>query len=218
MTAEKFLNRLPKFVIRQGEVIDIRGPIRDTLKVRPALAPPALLAGVGGGGEAGFTINPGPAYQSSGLSGGSGLRAPEDGLDGEMSSSELFPCLLETMELVSSQDCLLVSQSWDQRAAGQRRSVAVRVGKSGESKLGVSPSSGHPLPKYTFLAFTGLILLSPHSLSCYSSLVSTCERYQTRFPELCLHHTWPSPVRSVCPQNCSRIHLFSPFPLPTILA
>nr|XP_058926362.1 UBX domain-containing protein 11 isoform X5 [Kogia breviceps] len=32
MTAEKFLNRLPKFVIRQGEVIDIRGPIRDTLK------------------------------------------------------------------------------------------------------------------------------------------------------------------------------------------
>ncbi|XP_028693473.1 UBX domain-containing protein 11 isoform X3 [Macaca mulatta] len=32
MTAEKFLNRLPKFVIRQGEVIDIRGPIRDTLQ------------------------------------------------------------------------------------------------------------------------------------------------------------------------------------------
>lgn len=38
MTAEKFLNRLPKFVIRQGEVIDIRGPIRDTLQVSPALA------------------------------------------------------------------------------------------------------------------------------------------------------------------------------------
>lgn len=37
MTAEKFLNRLPKCVIRQGEVIDIRGPIRDTLQVRPAL-------------------------------------------------------------------------------------------------------------------------------------------------------------------------------------
>nr|XP_053776410.1 UBX domain-containing protein 11 [Desmodus rotundus] len=32
ITAEKFLNRLPKFVIRQGEVIDIRGPIRDTLQ------------------------------------------------------------------------------------------------------------------------------------------------------------------------------------------
>ncbi|XP_063143215.1 UBX domain-containing protein 11 isoform X2 [Rattus norvegicus] len=32
MTAEKFLNRLPKCVIRQGEVIDIRGPIRDTLQ------------------------------------------------------------------------------------------------------------------------------------------------------------------------------------------
>ncbi|XP_035881450.1 UBX domain-containing protein 11 isoform X4 [Phyllostomus discolor] len=32
MTAEKFLSRLPKYVIRQGEVIDIRGPIRDTLK------------------------------------------------------------------------------------------------------------------------------------------------------------------------------------------
>ncbi|XP_024622550.1 UBX domain-containing protein 11 isoform X2 [Neophocaena asiaeorientalis asiaeorientalis] len=32
MIAEKFLNRLPKLVIRQGEVIDIRGPIRDTLK------------------------------------------------------------------------------------------------------------------------------------------------------------------------------------------
>ena len=43
MTAEKFLNRLPKFVIRQGEVIDIRGPIRDTLQVSPALAPLALL-------------------------------------------------------------------------------------------------------------------------------------------------------------------------------
>lgn len=42
MTAEKFLNRLPKFVIRQGEVIDIRGPIRDTLQVSPALAPQAL--------------------------------------------------------------------------------------------------------------------------------------------------------------------------------
>lgn len=52
MIAEKFLNRLPKLVIRQGEVIDIRGPIRDTLKVRPALAPPALLAEGGGGGAA----------------------------------------------------------------------------------------------------------------------------------------------------------------------
>lgn len=39
MTAEKFLNRLPKVVIRQGEVIDIRGPIRDTLQVRPASNP-----------------------------------------------------------------------------------------------------------------------------------------------------------------------------------
>ncbi|XP_021118765.1 UBX domain-containing protein 11 isoform X4 [Heterocephalus glaber] len=42
MTAEKFLNRLPKFVIRQGEVIDIRGPIRDALQEiiveTPALA------------------------------------------------------------------------------------------------------------------------------------------------------------------------------------
>ncbi|XP_073937020.1 UBX domain-containing protein 11 isoform X7 [Castor canadensis] len=32
MTAEKFLNRLPKCVIRQGEVIDIRGPMRDSLQ------------------------------------------------------------------------------------------------------------------------------------------------------------------------------------------
>ncbi|XP_037374385.1 UBX domain-containing protein 11-like isoform X2 [Talpa occidentalis] len=32
MTAEKFLNRLPKIVIRDGEVVDIRGPIRDTLQ------------------------------------------------------------------------------------------------------------------------------------------------------------------------------------------
>lgn len=32
MTAEKFLNRLPKCVIRQGEVVDIRGPIRHTLQ------------------------------------------------------------------------------------------------------------------------------------------------------------------------------------------
>lgn len=37
MTAEKFLNRRPKCVIRQGEVIDIWGPIRDTLQVSPAL-------------------------------------------------------------------------------------------------------------------------------------------------------------------------------------
>ncbi|KAB1268624.1 UBX domain-containing protein 11 [Camelus dromedarius] len=65
MTAEKFLNRLPKCVIRQGEVIDVRGPIWDALQVRLAMAPPAFLGG--------FTINPSPAYQSSGLSGGSGL-------------------------------------------------------------------------------------------------------------------------------------------------
>lgn len=32
MTPERFLNKLPKFVIRQGEVIDIRGPIRDALQ------------------------------------------------------------------------------------------------------------------------------------------------------------------------------------------
>ncbi|XP_006883706.1 PREDICTED: UBX domain-containing protein 11 [Elephantulus edwardii] len=32
MTAEKFLNRLPKVVIRQGQVVDIRGPIRDALQ------------------------------------------------------------------------------------------------------------------------------------------------------------------------------------------
>ncbi|EPY77521.1 socius isoform 2-like protein [Camelus ferus] len=32
MTAEKFLNRLPKCVIRQGEVIDVRGPIWDALQ------------------------------------------------------------------------------------------------------------------------------------------------------------------------------------------
>lgn len=44
MTAEKFLNRLPKCVIRQGEVVDIRGPIRHTLQVRPTLAPPASLS------------------------------------------------------------------------------------------------------------------------------------------------------------------------------
>lgn len=49
LTPEKFLNRLPKFVIRQGEVVDIRGAIRDTLQVRPALATlvlgcPSMLA------------------------------------------------------------------------------------------------------------------------------------------------------------------------------
>lgn len=84
MTAEKFLKKLPKFVIRQGEVIDIQGPIRDTLQVRPALAIPAFLGG--------FTINPGPAYQCS----GSGLGAPEESLDREMSPSELFHCFPET--------------------------------------------------------------------------------------------------------------------------
>nr|XP_031539724.1 UBX domain-containing protein 11 isoform X4 [Vicugna pacos] len=41
MTAEKFLNRLPKCVIRQGEVIDVRGPIRDTLQ---NIHPPSALA------------------------------------------------------------------------------------------------------------------------------------------------------------------------------
>lgn len=49
MTAEKFLNRLPKFVIRQGEVVDIRGPIRDALQVRPALAPQPAGWGEGRG-------------------------------------------------------------------------------------------------------------------------------------------------------------------------
>ncbi|XP_045715682.1 UBX domain-containing protein 11 isoform X5 [Phyllostomus hastatus] len=38
MTAERFLSRLPKYVIRQGEVIDIRGPIRDTLKAPEGLS------------------------------------------------------------------------------------------------------------------------------------------------------------------------------------
>lgn len=52
ITAKKFLNRLPKCVI-QGEVIDIRGSIRDTLQVRPALVPPASSGD--------FIINPGPA-------------------------------------------------------------------------------------------------------------------------------------------------------------
>lgn len=63
VTAEKFLNRFPKFVIRQGEVIDIRGPMRDTLQVRPALAPQLSGREVRGG----FAINPGTAYQSSGF-------------------------------------------------------------------------------------------------------------------------------------------------------
>lgn len=63
MTAEKFLNRLPKCVIRQGEVIDIRGPIRDTLQVRLALIPQLSPGDV-------FT-NLGSAY--SVLPGGSGL-------------------------------------------------------------------------------------------------------------------------------------------------
>ncbi|XP_024622548.1 UBX domain-containing protein 11 isoform X1 [Neophocaena asiaeorientalis asiaeorientalis] len=45
MIAEKFLNRLPKLVIRQGEVIDIRGPIRDTLKIQEIVVEtPALAA------------------------------------------------------------------------------------------------------------------------------------------------------------------------------
>lgn len=55
MTAEKFLNRLPKCVIRQGEVIDIRGPIRDTLQVRPALITQQPSAGD-------FYHHPGSAY------------------------------------------------------------------------------------------------------------------------------------------------------------
>lgn len=87
-----------------------------------------------------------------------------------MSSSELFPCLLETMELVSSQDCLLVSLSWDQRATGQRRSVAVRVGKSGESRLEVSPSSGHPLEVQTEIHLPGLHR-SHHPLSSLTILL-----------------------------------------------
>lgn len=74
MTAEKFLNRLPKVVIRQGQVIDIRGPIRDTLQVRPALIPQSSW-GL-------FTTNPGPACQSSVLPGGSDLWALGNGQDG----------------------------------------------------------------------------------------------------------------------------------------
>lgn len=98
MTAEKFLNRLPKFVIRQGEVVDIRGPIRDTLQVRPALAPQPA-GGVGVGMQ--FAINPGPAYHSSGLCRGSGLGSPaRRALMERWDSSDLSHCLLETVELV----------------------------------------------------------------------------------------------------------------------
>ena len=62
------------------------------------------------------------------------------------------------------------------------------------------------------LKIGNMILTRPYSLAS-----SPRERYQTRFhPPLCLHHTWPSPTRSVDPQNCSQIHLFSPFlSLPT---
>ncbi|XP_055979249.1 UBX domain-containing protein 11 isoform X1 [Sorex fumeus] len=40
LTPEKFLKRLPKVVIRQGEVVDIRGPIRDTLQNYCSLSAP----------------------------------------------------------------------------------------------------------------------------------------------------------------------------------
>ncbi|KAL6033938.1 hypothetical protein STEG23_007213 [Scotinomys teguina] len=52
MTAEKFLNRLPKCVIRQGEVIDIRGPIRDTLQGCCPL--PARIQEISGDTSLGF--------------------------------------------------------------------------------------------------------------------------------------------------------------------
>lgn len=71
MTAEKLLNRLPKFVIRQGEVIDIRGSIRDTLKVRPDLVLQSSREC--------FTTDPGSRWQNSvlcrGLASWAGVRA-----------------------------------------------------------------------------------------------------------------------------------------------
>uniref|UniRef100_A0A8W4FL60 UBX domain-containing protein 11 n=1 Tax=Sus scrofa TaxID=9823 RepID=A0A8W4FL60_PIG len=124
MTAEKFLNRLPKFVIRQGEVIDIRGPIRDTLQVRPALAPPAFLGGF-------IIIHAQPTRVAAYLE--AQVWGPEDDLDGEVNPSELFHCLLERMLLVRA-------LSWDQRADGQCRGMAGRGEKSEESWLGVSSS------------------------------------------------------------------------------
>ncbi|MBN3301949.1 UBX11 protein, partial [Amia calva] len=40
LSVEQFLNRLPKAVIKEGKVIDIRGSIRDNLQVRPRTEQP----------------------------------------------------------------------------------------------------------------------------------------------------------------------------------
>ncbi|XP_012578239.1 PREDICTED: UBX domain-containing protein 11 isoform X3 [Condylura cristata] len=60
MTAEKFLNRLPKIVIREGKVVDIRGPIRDTLQSH--LAPSVIHA------KCRHPLVPGSSQETSGIS------------------------------------------------------------------------------------------------------------------------------------------------------
>lgn len=68
-------------MIRQGEVIDIRGPIRDTLQVRQVLG--ALLSTLDQPTTVVVCVE-------------ADLGVPEEGLDGEMGVVELFHCLLET--------------------------------------------------------------------------------------------------------------------------
>jgi hypothetical protein len=133
MTAEKFLNRLPKCVIRQGEVIDIRGPMRDSLQVRPALISP---------GD--FITNPGPAC--SVLSRGTG-----EGEDRE-ESLELCYNFWVTVELVSAlcwapEGCQ-VDCKWGK--------VKVQVGARGEPQ-GPGMSLRHS-PGCPFL----IVLQAPH--------------------------------------------------------
>jgi hypothetical protein len=153
MTAEKFLNRLPKCVIRQGEVIDIRGPMRDSLQVRPALISP---------GD--FIANPGPAC--SVLSRGTG-----EGEDRE-ESLELCYNFWVTVELVSAlcwapEGCQ-VDCKWGK--------VKVQVGARGEPQ-GPGMSLRHS-PGCPFLIVLQAPHLTPHPAALPRPPIDKCAKLQ----------------------------------------
>ncbi|XP_073937015.1 UBX domain-containing protein 11 isoform X3 [Castor canadensis] len=153
MTAEKFLNRLPKCVIRQGEVIDIRGPMRDSLQVRPALISP---------GD--FITNPGPAC--SVLSRGTG-----EGEDRE-ESLELCYNFWVTVELVSAlcwapEGCQ-VDCKWGK--------VKVQVGARGEPQ-GPGMSLRHS-PGCPFLIVLQAPHLTPHPAALPRPPIDKCAKLQ----------------------------------------
>lgn len=79
---------LKKIILERGRNIDQLPSACAPPRATPARAPTRLFGG--------FTINPGPAYQSSILCGGSDLGVPEEGLDGETGVSDLSHCFLET--------------------------------------------------------------------------------------------------------------------------